>query len=390
MSDQIQSLPYRNLATSAKAEVGRKKMTELFTTGRAAAANTLKMIMDNQPEDMVAPAKAFRFIPGDATIDVKFEKLDGVRNLHTNAFQQIVGRGALSVPWRFVGDLIQTDAEILQNNSMAKIEADKREPWAMKHLAEFLNDSYAHASDKYLVRSVGTQIRGVLSDRYKRIDSAPVLEAFIEEASKLGAVPVDAKFMGTHFSLKMMLPHLFEPVENEVLGIGLAIHNSDYGDGAYWLRMFIMRALCANGMMGEDIMRKIHLGSRLEGDIAFSRETYELDTRAVVSASRDLIQQSLTPDVVDHRMQLIAAAASETIDSNERIEAMRKASRLTKEESARLRDLYSSADVEMLPPGNTAWRLSNALALLAHEATDSRSLEMESMAGEIAQLSLPN
>lgn len=372
-----------NTSSSDMARVGRDKLEALFTTGKVRASRAIGLLQDNVPTDMVVPGKSITFMPNGSGVRALFKGVDQEHTFHRHALTQLTGRGRVKIPWRFADDLLREDHSIRERNSKAKIDEDNEREWGREVLAHVLNEVYHDVPNRFLVRAVGNEVRGFLSDRYKRIDSAPVIEAFLKEASNIGAVPVEAQFTPTKFWLKAMIPHVFEPVKDEVLSVGVTFHNSDYGDGAYWIKFFLMRLICVNGMMGEDIMRRVHLGSRLGDEVAFSDETHQLDTQTVVSATRDIVKGVLGPEQVDHRMKLIAAASEQEVDADAKIEAMRKASKLTKDESKRLKDIYSSAEVVMLPPGNTAWRLSNALSLFAQGEDPARGLELESMAGDV-------
>ena len=67
-------------------------------------------------------------------------------------------------------------------------------PWQRGLAARILNDSFYNGGAgraRHLVRSVGGQVRGVLSDKYRRLDSRPLLEAFAYYLRQaLGAVPI--------------------------------------------------------------------------------------------------------------------------------------------------------------------------------------------------------
>jgi hypothetical protein len=377
-------MSYR-VATSQVAASARTKLETLFHDGSQQAAAAISGLMQQIPVDMIAKGRGISFFPGSGMRSVGAVFQGGpTQNFHPHALNQVLERGQVRIPKKFADDLIQLDIDHLAAKKPA-VEA-----WGLNALVGLLNENYSRVESKFLVRSVGPEVRGFLSDRFRRIDTAPIIEEFLRSTRELGAVPVGAVLTPTKFALKVMIPHVFEPITNEVLGIGIALHNSDYGDGACWLRIFVMRLLCLNGMFGEDIMRKVHLGGRLGDDLAFSEVTYQLDTKTMVSATRDIVAQALTPEVVEHRMGLIAAAASAEVDADQRINAMQKAARLTKEEAKRVKELYTSADVEMLPPGNTAWRLSNALALFAHDNEPARQLEIEALAGELSGLSVVN
>jgi hypothetical protein len=200
----------------------------------------------------------------------------------------------------------------------------------------------------------------------------------------------------TKFFLKMMLPQVFEPVPNEVLGVGAVMRSSDFGDGAFSLKLFIERVVCTNGMIAEEALRKVHLGARLD-DLEFSAETHRLDTQTLASATRDVVRSLFMPESVEAKMALIKAADEQEINIGKTIEAMRKQSKLSKAEAERCSELYKTPDIEMLPPVRSSngrlrrgmgssYRLANAIGLVAHEADRGRALELEELAGHVAGL----
>jgi hypothetical protein len=60
------------------------------------------------------------------------------------------------------------------------------------------------------------------------------------------------------------------------------------------------------------------------------------------------------------------------------------AQKLTKEEATGVKEAFVSADIENLPPGQTAWRASNAISWFAHSINDpERRFEFDKLAGEM-------
>jgi hypothetical protein len=78
---------------------------------------------------------------------------------------------------------------------------------------------------------------------------------------------------------------------------------------------------------------------------------------------------------------MIRTAASQSIDVKTKTADLRK--RLGKTLADRIAETYTSADVEALPPGNTAWRLSNAISWVAkQDDVDAETrLDLEKEAG---------
>jgi hypothetical protein len=348
------------------AALARDKFEQLFTKGRAQAAQAIGQLMADVPQDRIVPGPQLAFAVDDNHQLRMRAGTEGVQALHRHALLQMLDKGEVSVPGRFADALMATT-------------------WGPESLANMLTHNYqAETKKKFLVRSVKGEVRGFLSDRFRRLDSAPIIESFVGALNAYGAVPVEARLLATKFYIKALIPRAYEPVANEIVALGMSLENSDFGDGPLTLRAFFMRLACLNGMMAEDALRRIHLGGRLDENLALSQRTYDLDTETMTSAVTDISKLILAPEAIDERMRLIAAKAVETIDADGSIIALQKASKLTKDEAEQVRGIFTSADIVNLPAGQSTWRLSNALSLLAHQLDDPhRSLDMETLAGEV-------
>jgi len=179
-----------------------------------------------------------------------------------------------------------------------------------------------------------------------------------------------------------MIPVVYEPMPNEVVAFGLEWGNSDYGNGTNYLRSFLMRLWCTNYAIADTELRQVHLGAKLSENIVFSQQTYELDTATTASAIRDIVQHSLGEGQVNLFLDGIKRAHEERIDPKKAIAELKK--RLTVGEVDQVIDAFNSLDVENLPPGNSKWRLSNALSWIAGQTEDrERALELEREAGRL-------
>lgn len=356
-----------DVAKSEAADKARAKFQAILDRGVERGAKVFQKL-EEQPQDRIVNTRAFKFEPDDngVVIDIDGDKF----NMHKHALNQAV-----------------TKTGILTQGMSNKI-LDVNQPWANEMLADVLNRTYQNTkATRALVRAVDGEIRGVLSDKYRRMDSGPIFESFIREAMTYGAVPTDGNTLATKNTLTMMLPHIFEPVKNEVMLFGATLSNSDFGDGALSLKFSLLRIWCTNMAMRDECMRKVHLGKRLDENIKFSDNTYRLDTETMASAVKDLMENNLSPDRVNQEMKLISAAAEETVDIAQVFKNLQKSGKVTKAEQASLVEVYNTPDVEMLPPGNNLWRASNALSLFSQKesVTPSRGLELQQIAGDILE-----
>lgn len=349
-----------------------EKLNKVIQNGQANAINIMNYIDTHKPQDTIVPNSRLRIKPNATSLKLSYINQGGFErsfSLHPHALIQVADRAGMPTPRKILNWL--------------------NGPEDLRDLSTILNRKYSNQENKrYLLRSIDGQIRGFLSDRYRRLDSSKVIDVITAEAiEKFGAIPIEAKALDTSFHLKVILPHIFEPAPNEVGVFGLCFRNSDFGAGRLYLKGFFNRLWCTNLAMTEDGISQIHLGKRLTEDIEFSEETYRLDTEAMASAVKDVVHHILSPENVKRRLALVEQAAQETCDAESIIKVM-QGKKLDKGEANTVRELYTSADIKLLPAGQTKWRLSNAISLLAQRSVPERQLELENLAGEVAGLHL--
>jgi hypothetical protein len=117
--------------------------------------------------------------------------------------------------------------------------------WQRRLAATVLNEhSGWTARQRVLVRSVGREVRGVLSDSYRRLNSVEILTAFVEEAMQQGAVVADTRMTDTKIWAEAILP---APISiptlkngNVLIFMSARVSTSDYGDGVVDMRAFLL------------------------------------------------------------------------------------------------------------------------------------------------------
>lgn len=352
------------VAASEAAKAARERFEGLINKGKASMQGTLERIDAEVPDDFLVPYKKMSFGARDGRIilDHPVPKGDEIHSaaLHPHALAQAAARA--DIPKTFVDRLIA------------------KGPETQELLAYNLNELLARDPGKSLVRYVGNEARGVLSDKYRRMDSRQLIGALLKSAGDFGAIPVEGVYLETRTVMKVVLPYVFEPVPNEVLIYGLAWGNSEYGDGAYWIRSFLTRLWCTNFATLEEELRKVHLGKRLDDDVVWSDQTYQLDQATLVSMTGDVVQKVLAPDRVKMVLDGIAKANEEKVDARQVSAFLKKY--LSKDEIDQAKEIFTSADVEQVPAGQTRWRLSNAISFLAGTLDDARRrLELQEVAG---------
>lgn len=360
------------VAASAAATAARAKMEEKIAGGKASAIALYEKVHAAVPVDAIARGSALHFTHEQGPVVVSVGSSMEPYTIHRHALGQMADKA--DIPARYLADLIEAP------------EAWKRELGARMLNEHFHNSTRVRSEDqsqnRHLVRAVDGQVRGFLSDKYRRLDSRPLLESFAGACHALGAIPVEGTVTDTRLALKAFLPLVFEPVPNEVMCLGVEWSNSDFGAGKHALRAFIFRLWCANGAVMEDALSQVHLGGRLADNIEFSNRTYMLDTKAQVSALNDIVQSTLGPNNVHQLLATIKAADEKKVEWRHVSTLLGK--KLLKEELKNVRDAFDSDDVINLPAEKSIWRVSNAISWIAGKTEDpDRKLDLQRLAGAV-------
>jgi hypothetical protein len=356
---------YAQLGTEQKRQMGLDKLNAYIARGKTHATQVVRAILEEKPRDRYIRARA---------LEVDGERADGKLGLRIQGAELRVAQHALD----------QAAARAGMNLRHLHDLQGMKQPWATALAARNMNELLQHApeKDRFLVRDVDGLARGIMSDAYKRRDSAPILDAIIGAAQTSRAMVVDGIYTETRVSLKVVKPEPIEVFPGEWMSVGLDFSNSDYGDGKTEFSLFLLRLLCLNGAVTTQELSKVHLGRRWQGEDGIASDrTLELDAQAQISMAQDMVRALLSPAATDNIVGGIRRAAAAEVGA-EKIEGYLK-TRVNKTEAEAITTKFASADVIELPPGQNAWRLSNAISWLARETVDGRrKMDLERLAGD--------
>jgi hypothetical protein len=293
----------------------------------------------------------------------------GQYSLHSNAIGQIAEK--MDIPSRYLRELAGGDE------------------WQRQLAATVLNEHSSWTQrTRVLIRTVGTEVRGVLSDSYRRLNSIEILTAFAEEAGQQGAVIADAYMSDTKIWAETILPTpITIPTTKNgdvILFMGARFSTSDYGDGSVDMRAFLLNGACLNGMVRESVMKQVHLGSRLPDNLQLSNETYELDTRTTVSATRDLTKSLFSRDNIMQKAIEIQGASRIDVDFSGELKRLVKAGTLLKSDGENVEKILMRNDPnDGLQGGATLWKLTQAITAHARDLEPVRSRELHEISGDL-------
>jgi hypothetical protein len=349
-------------------------LNSMIEKGQDQAEAVLAQI-DQPITDHLPSGAELEFIPADDGRGVHVNILDEVveatmEKPHDNALRQIAQRA--DIPYAFVD----------------KLRSSEHAAWGPELLAEVLNKHYHEnpvlREKNFLTRSQDGVMKGFLSDQYRRLDAIRLVEAFLEGLKDSGARIYAGYALDTKIALKAILPTIYEPIPGEPVGFGLDLATSDFGQGALSLRFFTWRAWCTNLAILNDELRQVHIGRQLDPNVAFSQETIESDTKTVTLALRDATKVILDKDRIQEIVNIIREANNEPVSIGPAIKAMRSV--LRKHEAQQVLDTYNTGGIEQLPAGNTKWRFSNAISLVANNTENrDRARELMRLAGQVIQ-----
>lgn len=386
-------------AASACAKHMREKLEKQIKAGVAKATALMDRVAVEAPRDAVRNAAdlspKWHVKPADDTSPAAVMLGNGIvvdlppaqhtvkqaLPVHPHALAQACQR--VRMPARYANELL-----------------DNGSGWAAELLQKNLRDLYLNSDSRLLTRihptelrkvqttegiveqMVRGELRGVLSDRYKRLDSAPLLDAFAKAAHKVGLVPIDGTRADTKWGVRALLNKLFEPIENEVMAFGAELRNSDYGDGRLALSIFVLRPWCTNFATTKNELTRVHLGARLPDDLRLSQRTHDLDTETFASAISDITGDCLSPTRVDEMCEAIKEANDATMNWSTAKKRIEK--KLNKGEVERAKVVFEAEDPAQAPVKQSRWKLSNTVSWLAGQAeNEGRRMELEQFAGDL-------
>ena len=355
-----------SLSTPEDYSRATEKLEAIIATGRASAGNVIQHVLNNQPQDRIVKGRALNFQPTETGIAVNLDDVV-TETIHRHALNQMAQE--IEMPMKFL-DSLSTPG--------------KDNEWERNLLAHNFNEIFhrRHANMRRLTRSTNGQVRGFLSDSYRRLDSRPIVEAFAQAVQAKGAQPYQGVVTDTKIAIQAIMPKVYNPIPGELVAYGLSLENSDFGNGALSIRAYLLRIWCNNLAITEETMRQIHLGKRLDDNLIYSQRTYALDAQTTVSALKDVIRQQLDANALETRMEAVRTVGGKEVSVAEAEARFKKM--LNKGEAEAATNAFKSPDVYNLPEGNNTWRLSNAISWIAGQTEDAeRKLELSKLAGEV-------
>jgi hypothetical protein len=233
------------------------------------------------------------------------------------------------------------------------------------------------------LRLAGSEVRGVVSNRFGKFDNGPMLHMLGDALKRIGVlddVQVVAMATGNITNLRIVLPNTVTPPDGHTIQTGFDAKNSEVGGAAIRFDGVSYRLICQNGQVWQDIID--HGTWRHVGEDTRLRESF-------ASALPELIESAAT------LTSRITRAHEKVVDLKQirkeyrRVELTRP-QRLLSERSAIIEAdiLPEAADEDEfadLPDDTsmTLWNAMNGVTAAAQRYETSTRLDMEARASRL-------
>jgi hypothetical protein len=253
-----------------------------------------------------------------------------------------------------------------------------------------------HSEARRFVRLLDGQVRAILSDRYRKLDNAELVQQVIPLFEEHGVEIVSAEITERRFFIKGVSSRVAGEVKpGDVVHAGVTVSNSEVGWGALAIEPFAFFLACTNGVTIPDrTLKKHHVGRRHEefdSSIGMFRdETVAAEDRAFWLRFRDTLEYCLKPHILRERIEAFRAAREDRIAATPDavVEGIARRFRLqnAEKEATLLHFRSGHAGEEELNRFGAVQAVSRASQDVA---SYERATELEQMAGAILELPEP-
>lgn len=377
---------YNNTSDTPAAQAASKRLETYVDSGKQQGMRLFKAIKDNiivpyrvYTKDMAFhPAKQKGAVP-EYYIDV--DNSVTPFEVHRHALGQMAGE--VKIPLTFVNTLMNG------------------EDWEWAELSNLLDERFRRldfkqrggGSPRFINFVVNKQVRGFVSRSFKRyLRSGPIFEAFVQSCAGFGALPVEALTSDLSFTLRCVLPHVFELQRGKHIAIGLSCSNSDFGAGLFKIGLTVMNLQTGTITYLRSLKEERHVGgAEKDGGQSeiMSDETIEKKIVATQSEIRDVVSKGLHPDEVDDLIDTIRRSMDKEISWSKLVSYMQ--GKLTSDELKELQELLKDkekskaiADIQYDVDDQAIinlWWASNAVATIAQRHEGEKRDDIQCAAG---------
>ncbi len=259
-------------------------------------------------------------------------------------------------------------------------------------LANIVNTHFTQRPSKRMIRAWNrgpndVTARAVLSNRYRRLDNDTLASIMLPALGDLGDVNVvSCDVTERKLYIKALCPRIQADVKvGDPVQAGIVISNSEIGAGSLQISPLVYRLVCSNGMITSDVMKRTHIGRRVdEGRLEiYSDDTLAADDEAFWRVARDHVKAAVDETrFLSHVAKLTDATKEEITGKPEKVvEVLQPTLKLTDDERGGvLEHLLRGGDL-------SKWGLANAVTRHSQDVDDyDRATELEHAGSTVIDL----
>jgi len=257
-----------------------------------------------------------------------------------------------------------------------------REAQRFELLVENVN-AWIRQKERRLIRILDGNVRAILSDRYRPMDNHDLLFAALDEFKQHGVDIHRCDLTEQYMYMKVVQPHEIREIkENDKVVPGLILSNSEVGAGSFKVEPFILRLVCNNGLIGEQVIRKIHLGERRDIGDVWSDKTLKMKDEVLWSEVKDVIKATFDPTIFNEWVEKLKRGTEIEVESpTTAVDSVAAKYSISEEKKRDLLDYFTTQEAP------TQWGLANAVTRLAQQEEKAENqVELEKVGNEVAIL----
>lgn len=244
---------------------------------------------------------------------------------------------------------------------------------------------------KHLVRVLDNRVRAFLSDRFKPVDNWMIMDSFMPVLEKMDVQVVSSSLTEIRMYLQVVFPGLSAEVTvGDIVQAGVILTNSETGCGAVDVSHVVWRLKCSNGMIGQSVLNKYHVGRRVGDNIQdydiFQNDTIEAELLSFRKQLRDVLTYSLSQSFLDTQVEKMRKATEDVIeDSQTTVENVVKRFSFNENEGSKILMNLGHESGTKQP---TRWDIANSVTALAHSTENpDRQFQFEKAGNDIIEMS---
>ena len=243
-----------------------------------------------------------------------------------------------------------------------------------------------------MVRTLFGKVRGIMSNRYQRIDNVNIAEdilPFLLEQQTNGLEIASCEVTEKKLYIKAVMHKMVSEIKKgDVVEAGLWISNSEIGCGEFEVAPFIHRLICLNGVKVNDAkFGKRHVGARANvNDTTYSilsDETLRADDKAFMLKARDVVKAAFDEKMFESNVNKLRDTTDRKLEGNpvKAVEVLGNSTGLLQgEQEGILRKLIEGADLSQ-------YGLVNAVTAYSQDVDSyDRASDLEELGGKIIDL----